>query len=67
MNDDPERIVKNILNHSDPEGVDMYESPIPICPHCGSTLIDENTPHTDKAGNYITCEFICDECGCEFD
>ena len=67
MNDDPERIIRNILNHSDPEGVDMYESTIPICPHCGSTLIDENIPHTDKEGNYITCEFICDECGCEFD
>jgi hypothetical protein len=30
-------------------------------------LIDENIPHTDKEGNYITCEFICDKCGCEFD
>jgi hypothetical protein len=67
MNDDPERIIRNILNHSDPESVDNYESIIPVCPHCGSTCIDENTPHTDKEGNYITCEFVCCDCQCEFD
>ena len=65
--DSPERIIKDILFHSDPAGVDDYESTIPVCPECGSTCIDENTPHTDKEGNYITCEFICDKCGCEFD
>ena len=66
VNDKPEWIIKEILNHSDPTSVDEYESAIPVCPHCGSTLIDENTPHTDKEGNYITCEFVCCVCGCEF-
>jgi hypothetical protein len=65
--DNPDRIVRNILNHSDPAGIDDYESLIPVCPHCGSLLIDENYPHTDKEGNYITCEFVCCECQCEFD
>ena len=65
--DSPEHIVKDILNHTDPTGVDDFYSLTPVCPHCGSTLIDENTPHTDKEGNYITCEFVCCECKCEFD
>lgn len=66
-NDDPHRIIKNILFHSDPTCVDDYESTIPVCPNCGSTVIADNIPHTDKDGNYITCEFVCDKCGCEFD
>lgn len=67
MNDKPEWIAQEILNHTDPACVEDYESVEPICPNCGSKLISDNDPYTDKYGNYCYTEFICDKCGCEFD
>lgn len=67
MNDKPEWIVQEIINHTDPACVEDYESVEPICPNCGSKLISDNDPYTDKYGNYCYTEFVCGECGCEFD
>lgn len=67
MNDKPEWTIASIINHTDPTSVDLYESVEPVCPNCGSKLISDNDPYTDKYGNYCYTEFVCDECGCEFD
>jgi hypothetical protein len=67
MNDKPEWIINEILRHTDPACVEDYESVEPICPNCGSKLISDNYLHTDECGNYCNAEFVCGECGCEFD
>lgn len=66
MNDTPERVIKDILDHSDPIGVVEEEYEIPICPDCGSYYPELMIPYRDKDGNYIRHQYRC-SCGCEFD
>lgn len=38
-----------------------------VCPDCGSTNIDMTNKKTDGQGYYEEEEYVCNDCGCEWE
>jgi hypothetical protein len=72
MNDKPENIVREILNHTNPDDVDddMYNDvafEIVTCPHCGNIVDGYTKDQWDRVnGEYLYNMYECDVCGLYF-